>query len=212
MRNVAFSTRKLTITGMLAALTAILVFTPIGMLTIGAISLTTVHVPVLIGTLAEGPIVGLILAFVFGLCSFIKAFQVAGPFDPFFTDPLVSIPSRLLIPLVTWGVLCLLARVFPDNKHLKRVTWAISSALGSLTNTVVTLFVLYLRHQNEINNLINKLIDEGIVSNVYAQNAGPFLISIVGLPNGVTEMIIAVVLVPSVLTALNIKKKKTNIG
>jgi len=188
---------------MLTALTAILVFTPIGMITIGAISLTTVHIPVLIGALAEGPFVGLILAFVFGFCSFLKAFQVAGPFDPFFTDPLVSIPSRLLIPLVTWGVFLLLAKLLPDNRHVKRINWAISAAAGSLTNTIATLFMLYIRHKEGLNNLLSKFITQGAVSEIYSQRAGPFLLTIVGVPNGVTEMIIAVLLVPAVLSALH---------
>jgi uncharacterized membrane protein len=212
MKRNVITTRKLAIAGMLTALTAILVFTPIGMVSIGAISLTTIHIPVLIGTLAEGPVVGLILALVFGLCSFIKAFQVAGPLDPFFTDPLVSIPSRLLIPLVTWGVFCLLSRLLPDNKHIKRINWAISSAFGSITNTVATLFMLYLRQRNEINALLSKFIADGVVSDKYSQNAGPFLISIVGVPNGITEMIIAVLLVPAVLTALHATVRKPKVG
>lgn len=60
---------------------------------------TILHVPVIIGGILEGPIVGLLLGWIFGLFSFLWA-PVAG--QPLFMDPLVSILPRLFIGVTAW--------------------------------------------------------------------------------------------------------------
>ena len=70
--------RKMVVAGMLSAVTAVLVFTPIGMIPLPPplLSATTVHVPVILAALAEGPLVGLAVGTVFGICSFIRHFLI----------------------------------------------------------------------------------------------------------------------------------------
>ena len=57
---------------MLSAITAVLTFTPIGPIPLPPplLSATTVHLPVILAALVEGPVVGLVVGLVFGLCSF----------------------------------------------------------------------------------------------------------------------------------------------
>ena len=55
-------TRKLVSAGMLSAISIILGMTPLGIIPIGPLSATTMHLPVIIGAVLEGPVVGLIIA------------------------------------------------------------------------------------------------------------------------------------------------------
>ena len=68
--------RQMTVAAMLSAITALLVFTPIGMIQLPPplLAVTTVHVPVLIAALVEGWWVGGFVGLVFGTCSLIRAF------------------------------------------------------------------------------------------------------------------------------------------
>ena len=86
------TTRKLAVTGMLAAISIILG------LTVGLIPLpfsptkaTIMHIPVIIGTIDEGPIVGLIIGAIFGLFSMYQAATMPTNPDQFvLLDPLVA--------------------------------------------------------------------------------------------------------------------------
>jgi uncharacterized membrane protein len=61
---------------------------------------TTLHVPVIIGAVLEGPIVGLVLGLIFGVFSWFQA-GVLGVV--MFQDPLVAILPRLFIGLTAWA-------------------------------------------------------------------------------------------------------------
>lgn len=61
---------------------------------------TILHVPVIIGGILEGPIVGLLLGWIFGAFSFLWA-PVAG--QPLFMDPVVAILPRLFIGVAAWA-------------------------------------------------------------------------------------------------------------
>ena len=69
--------RRMVTAAMLSAITAVLTFTPIGMIPLPPplLSATTVHLPVILAALVEGPVVGLVVSLVFGLCSFIRAWE-----------------------------------------------------------------------------------------------------------------------------------------
>jgi uncharacterized membrane protein len=196
---------RLTITGMLAALIIIMIYTPIGLLQLPgtSIQITLITIPVLIGVLAEGPVVGLILAFVFGAGTMLKGLIApATPFDPLFINPLISVVPRLLIPLAAWGVYKLMAAVLPKNKAMRSVAWSVSALAGSLTNTVFVLLALYLAYQTRINEILFNIgLDQ------YANAAGKFLFFGVALPNGIPEAIAAMILVPAVMVAVMAVKR-----
>lgn len=131
-------TRKIVITGVMAAISVVLGATRLGFIPwfTGA-SLTIMHVPVIIGAILEGPVVGMIIGLIFGLFSLIQAaVQPTGPIDPFFTNPLISVLPRILIGLTTW----LAYRAFRDRWLPVAVITA--SIVGSLTNTALVLGAL----------------------------------------------------------------------
>jgi len=197
---------RLTITGMLTALILIMIYTPIGLMTLPgtSIQITFIHIPVLIGLLAEGPLTGFILAFVFGAGTLLKGLVApATAFDPFFINPLISVVPRLLIPLAAWGAYKLIKAVLPKKKPMETIAWSVSALVGSLTNTVFVLLALFLAYQVQITEILAKLGMEQ-----YANAAGKFLFFGVAIPNGIPEAIVTMILVPAVMAAVMAVKKR----
>jgi uncharacterized membrane protein len=127
-------TRKIVITGVLSAISIFLGITRLGFIPwFSGASLTIMQVPVIIGAVLEGPVVGLGIGFVFGIFSLIQAVVApTGPTDVLFTNPLLSIFPRLFIGPVAWFI----------YRALKR--WEIPALIaagigGSLTNTFLVL-------------------------------------------------------------------------
>ena len=132
-------TRKIVITGVLSAISIFLGMTRLGFIPwISGASLTIMQVPVIIGAILEGPIVGLIIGLVFGVFSLIQAAVApTGPADVWFTNPLLSILPRLFIGPISWLI----------YQRLKR--WKIPALIaagigGTLTNTFLVLGMIAL--------------------------------------------------------------------
>ena len=67
--------RELTIIGLLAGITIALGVSGYGIIPLGPLNVTTLHVPTLIGAIVEGPKVGAFVGFIFGCYSFGKILQ-----------------------------------------------------------------------------------------------------------------------------------------
>jgi uncharacterized membrane protein len=126
-------TRKIVVTAIMAAITIFLGLTRWGLIPwFAGVSLTIMHIPVIIGAILEGPLVGLLIGLIFGIFSMIQASVPNGFVDPLFTNPLISVFPRLLIGPAAWLVW----------KALKRWPVAgliVSGAAGSLVNTIFVL-------------------------------------------------------------------------
>ena len=133
-------TRKIVITGVMAAVSIVLGATRLGFIPwFSGASLTVMHVPVIIGAILEGPVVGMITGLIFGLFSLIQAAVApTGPVDVFFVNPLISVLPRIIIGLVTWLVF-----VAFRGKMLGLST-IVAAIAGSLTNTILVLGALAL--------------------------------------------------------------------
>lgn len=130
--------RKIVVAGVLGGLSIILSVTPLGFFPMPTgVSLTTMHIPVIIGAVLEGPIVGVVIGFIFGMFSLIRAaIAPQGPADVWFVNPLVSIVPRLFIGLVAW-------LIYTSVKRVHEIPAIIAAGIaGSLTNTVLVLGVL----------------------------------------------------------------------
>jgi len=127
-------TRKIVITGVLSAISIFLGMTRLGFIPwISGASLTIMQVPVIIGAVLEGPVVGLIIGLVFGVFSLIQAAVApTGPADVWFTNPLLSILPRLFIGPVSW-------LIYQSLKRWEIPALIAAGAGGSLSNTVLVL-------------------------------------------------------------------------
>lgn len=130
-------TRKIVITGILGAVTAILGITKLGLLPwVGGASLTIMQVPVIIGAILEGPVVGLGIGLIFGVFSLIQAAVAPnGPADTIFTNPMLSVFPRLFIGPAAW-------LVWNALKKNEIPAMILSGLAGSLTNTILVLGML----------------------------------------------------------------------
>ena len=132
------TTRKIVIAGVMGAISIFLGATHIGFITwLAGAALTIMHVPVIVGAVLEGPLVGLGIGLIFGAFSLLQgAIAPTGPADVWFTNPLISILPRLFIGPVAWVV-------YSAIKRFNELT-ALGAAgvLGSLTNTGLVLGAL----------------------------------------------------------------------
>lgn len=115
----------------------------LGYITLGAITLTTMPVLVLMGAAIFGWKRGLLYGFVFGLFSMIRAITMpTGPIDIIYQNPFISILPRAIFGLVAGLVFDVV------KKHSTLKTYYISLpflACGlSLLHSVLTLSCLYL--------------------------------------------------------------------
>ncbi|HZR38985.1 MAG TPA: ECF transporter S component [Ktedonobacteraceae bacterium] len=155
------TTERIAITGVLAAITIILGVVPgLGFIPLpNAVgSATTEHIPTILGGVIAGPLVGIVSGLVFGLLSFTRATV------PFFKDPTVSILPRLFIGLVAWAVFAALARFNRDAAA------ALAGFLGSVTNTVLVVGMLLIRHYLPpvfVITVIPQAIGEAIVAALF---------------------------------------------
>lgn len=127
-------TRAIVITGALAAISVLLGWTHWGFIPwFAGVSLTIMHVPVILAAVLEGPISGAIVGLIFGIFSMIiAAVAPTGPTDVWFTNPLLSVLPRLFIGPIAWL----------GWKALQR--WQIAGLvaaglLGSFANTILVL-------------------------------------------------------------------------
>lgn len=130
-------TRKIVITGILGAISVFLGLTRWGFLPwFSGASITIMHIPVIIGAILEGPVVGLVIGLIFGVFSMIQAAVAPnGPTDIWFTNPVLSVLPRLFIGPVAW-------LVWMGLKRWPVIGLIVSGIAGSLTNTVLVLGVI----------------------------------------------------------------------
>jgi uncharacterized membrane protein len=179
-------TRKIVITGILGALCIFLALTPLGFWSWGPVSATILHVPVIIGAVLEGPVVGMVVGLIFGVFSMIRAAVAPnGPLDPAFTNPLISVLPRLFIGPIAWLVWKALKRWTP-------IGLIAAGVAGSVTNTVLVLGMIA---------LVPSAL--GILRNLLQQPNTPALalVGTLALANGVPEAIISAILVLVVCAA-----------
>ncbi len=211
-RSTSGNIRQMVIASMFSAITALLVFTPLGMITLPPplLSVTTVHIPVIVAALVEGPVVGLITALTFGVCSCIRAWETGSVgLTLFFRNPLVSVLPRLIVPLVTVMIYGLWKKGIKPSKVSDKVGVIIASVAGAITNTVLCLGMLLVIYGASLTELIGNMVSSGSADAVYIDQASTWLVTIVGLPNGIAEALVAAIVVPLIKVAVDQVVKRT---
>ena len=204
--------RQMVIAGMLSAIVAVLTFTPIGMIPLPPPlpSATTVHIPVLLAALVEGPVVGLVVGLVFGLCSLIRAWETGMVgLTLFFRDPRISVLPRILVPLIAFGAWWLWKKCVRSGRVTDKVGASVASVIGTIANTALCLGLIVVFYGNDLTVMINEMIAAGNAEASYMNNAGAWLVAVVGVPNGIGESIVAAVIVPMIKTAVEAVLRRT---
>ena len=169
--------RKMAIIGVLAAISIMLSMTPLGFIPIGPTNATIMHIPVIIGAIVEGPLVGITVGFIFGATSLLKALTMPTITSFAFINPLVSILPRMLIGVIAYYVYKLTIK-FTKNVF---VSGWITGVVGSLVNTVGVLGMIYILYGARYAEALGE-----------SASAAKTLILTLGATSGIPEAIVGV--------------------
>jgi len=187
----------------LLALEAMFCFTPLGSIPITPVIVATLMmVPVIITALTLGTAAGTLMGFFAGLFSFavwtfmppnpavafvFTPFYQAGTFSGGIESLIICFVPRILAGTVSGALYKLMEKAFKGKKYV--LSFSISAALGSLTNTFLVLGGIWLFFKDEY------------VKAIMSDDVGATLLTIVGmliLTNGLPEAAVSAVVCPAV--------------
>lgn len=241
--------RKMTIIGVLGAISVVLGMTPLGFIPVGPTRATIMHIPVIIGAIMEGPIVGAVVGLIFGLFSIFQAITNPLPTSFVFINPLVSVLPRVLIGITSYyaynglkklgnkrtiyllyliwiGIIGYLSYGIYGNVKESGSMWLI---LMNILLIIITLVMTYYTHVKAKNNkgidviiatIVGTLTNTvGVLFMIYFIFGEKFVESIggnpmlarkiifgIGVTNGIPEAIIGIIITSSVVGALQPKR------
>ncbi len=177
---------RLVLFALFSALVVIMTFTPnFGYITIGnTISITTIHIVVILGSAMLGPAYGAGLGGVWGMLCLIKAFMEPILVNIPFQNPIISVLPRVIVGLVVGLIVYGLSK----TKIPKPIYVGLGAIVGTLTNTALVITAL-----NVFNGF--ETITAGVTQTLET------IITILISVNGIIELVAAVILVPSIYMA-----------
>lgn len=193
--NTFHKTLRLTQLAVLSAIIALLTFVPYtGYISYGWLSITIIHIPVIIGAVVMGPKDGAILGFVWGLTCVLKAILAPpSPLDgTIFRNPLVAIIPRILAGLVA-GLIYLAFRK-QENPLAKASGAGLAALGGTVTNTILVMASIYLFYGSKLGE------DLGITSVSFGGLLKYVLAAFT--VNGALEIVVAIILTIPISRAL----------
>jgi len=134
--------RKIAVAGVLSAVAIVLGITRLGFIPwFSGASITIMHVPVIVGAILEGPLVGAAIGLIFGVSSLLQAAMApTGPIDVAFVNPLVSVLPRLLVGPAAWLIYRAIRGKAQTAKAPREAAALIAGGVaGSATNTALVL-------------------------------------------------------------------------
>ena len=185
------STYHMSILSILIAIIILQDFIPVlGNIPIGPLSLTTLHITVIITAIVLGPVDGAIVGGVWGVITWIRAFTMpSSPLAPLvFVNPLVSVVPRIFIGLIAGWLFLGLMKVIKKPV----VPMVIAAIGGALTNTLLVLGFIYLFYHTQA------------VAQAYGVNVDHLFKALLAIfaTNGLAEMVLAAIIAPAIATPL----------
>ncbi|WP_040466625.1 ECF transporter S component [Eremococcus coleocola] len=160
----------------------------LGYIMLPTISLTIIHITVIIASILVSTRAGILIGFVWGVNSLLRAIFTASPVERLiFQSPFVSILPRMIMPFII-GLLA--AYLYKKNMQTPTIG-LITGLLGSLLNTILVLGAIGLF----------KGADFAAGNNINMDQLWPFLGAAV-MANGIPEAILSAILTPILLIAL----------
>lgn len=184
----------------MAAIVVLLANTPLGMIQLPVTKATTVHIPVILGSVVFGPMAGAILGGVFGICSLVSNTITPNltsfAFSPFMSTTglagavkaiWISVGCRVMIGVVVGWLWIIMKKAKLSNT----VALPVVGFIGSMTNTVLVMGSIYF-----------------LLAEQYAQAKNVGVSAVMGLVmgtvalNGIPEALAAMVLTTAIGAAL----------
>lgn len=180
-------TKKMVLAAIFIAIILLLAFTPgLGYIPLGAIRITTIHIPVILGGIFLGPCYGAVLGGVFGLTSFIN--NTISPvitsfvFTPFYTigevegswwSLVICFLPRILIGVVSYYIFTFMQKLL--KRGYRSISFAAAGVVGSLTNTVLVMNLIYFCLGKQYAQATGHSIDTlyGVILGIIGMNGVP---------------------------------------
>ncbi len=180
------NTKRIAYLGVLIAVIVVLAAVPqIGFIQIPPLSLTIVHIPVIIGAIALKGNAGIILSLAFGIASWAVASSRGAATDLLFMNPLVSVLPRVIFGIVLTGLVNIMDKI----KMKDSLKNGVIALVGSLVHSLIVLFALMVSIGLSSNNLFS-LDNWGLLLGAF------FALNVIG------EAIASVILTVPVVKAL----------
>lgn len=190
--NSISKTRRLVLIGALGGISIFLGISGLGLIRLPIFSLTIMHIPVIIGAILEGPVVGIAVGLIFGLFSMYQNITAPGLTSFIFWNPIIALIPRILIGIVAYYSFKLLKSKIKSTG----VCAGIASILATLTNTIGVLGLTYILY-----------LDKYAQAREISRDAVAGTLFTVGLTNGIPEAIVsALITIPIVVTMLKMKR------
>ena len=198
-------TYDLTILALFASIILLFAFVPgLGYIPLGFTRATTLHIPVIIGSIVLGPKKGGLLGAVFGLTSLVNNTMfptvTSFVFSPFYSvggmsgnalSLVICFVPRILTGVVPYFVYKLIMRLSKTNSK-EKAALVTAGFLGSMTNTLLVMNMIYLFFGETYAQATNRV----------PQLLYGAILSVIGI-NGIPEAVVAAILVTAVVLALN---------
>ncbi len=199
------NTTSLVQLALFGAIIVLLAFTPIGYIPLGFMKATTIHIPVIIGSIILGPKRGAVLGFIFGLTSLINntinpsvTSFVFTPFYSFgdtngnFLSLIICFVPRILVGIVPYFTYRFISKILSSTS----IACILAGILGSLTNTILVMNMIYLFFGKSYSLAQGK-----------AETILYSAITAVILTNGIPESIVAAIITTFIVKALKSSRK-----
>ena len=183
----------------------------LGYIPLGVIRATTIHIPVILGSILLGPKAGAVLGGVFGLTSFLTnkftpnltsfvftTFYSFGDVHGNAFSLLICFVPRILTGVVPYFVFRGLMYLFEKRKWNDLVPLGVAGFAGAMTNTLLVMNLIFVFFRDSYAQ----------VQGMSSQVVYGAILTIIGT-NGVVEAIVAAVLVGAIGHILRKVRKKT---
>lgn len=188
------SIRTLTQLGVLTAIIVVMAFTPLGYIRTGGLSITLLHIPVIIGAIMMGPVGGMVLGAVFGLTSVFQCFGLEAFGTTLMTLNPIGTIITCLVPRILLGLLAaVIYRAFSGTRG-KKLAPALTGALATLCHTALFMALLSLF-------FYGTEFLQGIAATLGVGNVFAFVLAFVGI-NGLLEIALAAVVSAALIPVL----------
>lgn len=201
------STENLVFTALFMGIMLLMYFFPfLGFIPIGPINATTMHIPVIIGSLLLGPRSGALLGGFFGVLSMIRSTTqitiTSFIFSPFVSGDwrsvVVALVPRILIGVVPYFVYQLLKKFAKNSPSKKSFSLLTAGFLGSMTNTILVMNLIFFLFKDQYAQALGQTSDA-----LYGVILGIILTS------GVPEAIVAAIATAAITSVLFKMRKRT---
>lgn len=158
-------TQSLVLTAMFMGIMLLMYLFPfLGFIPLGPINATTMHIPVIIGSLVLGWKKGAVLGGFFGLLSMLRSTTqitvTSFIFSPFvsgdFRSVIIAMVPRILIGIVPYFVHHFLKKFAKNKTSRKSVSLLVAGFCGSLTNTLLVMNLIYFLFGSEYASAIGQ--------------------------------------------------------